>query len=122
MSTGGTIDAEAGNIAEGGDAGEVDLVVVTMTFDAADPDRLLAVLSKYVVVSRGHEGCRNIDLVASATVPGRFLILQKWASPQVQRAHFDSAEMVEMAQSCAGLLVDPPTIDLCEPISAHDLH
>jgi quinol monooxygenase YgiN len=122
MSTGGTIDAEAKDAGDAGDAGEVDLVVVTMTFDAAEPERLLSVLSKYVVVSRGHEGCRNIDLVASATVPGRFVILQKWASPEAQRAHFDSAEMVEMAQSCVGLLVDPPTIDLCEPISAHDLN
>jgi quinol monooxygenase YgiN len=101
---------------------EVDLVVVTMTFDTADPDPLLALLSKYVVVSRGQPGCRNIDLVASATVPGRFVIVQKWDSPAAQRAHFDSAEMVEMAQGCTGLLSAPPAIDLYEPISAHDLH
>lgn len=100
---------------------DVDLVVVTMTFDAADPERLLALLSKYVVVSRGHDGCRNIDLVASATVPGRFLVVQKWATPHAQREHFDSPAMVEMAQGCTGLLTGPPAIDLYEPISAHDL-
>ncbi len=33
---------------------EVDLTLVTLTFDAADPDRLLGVLAKYVVMSRGH--------------------------------------------------------------------
>jgi quinol monooxygenase YgiN len=101
---------------------EVDLVLVTMTFDAGDPEHLLGVLSKYVVVSRGHPGCRNIDLVASATVPGRFLVVQKWDSPEHQRAHFDSPEMVDMAQSCTALLAGPPTIDLFEPISAHDLN
>ena len=93
-----------------------------MTFDASDIDRLLSVLSKYVVVSRGHTGCRNIDLAASATTPGRFLIIQKWETPRDQQRHFDSDEMVAMARSCDGLLSHPPTIDLFEPISAHDLH
>ena len=102
-------------------ADEVELAIVTMTFDASDAERLLPVLAKYVVVSRGHPGCRNIDLCASVTTPNRFVIIQKWASMEAQRAHFDSTEMVDMAQSCAGLLTGPPTIDLLDGISAHDL-
>ena len=100
---------------------EVELAIVTMVFDASDPDRLLSVLAKYVVLSRGQDGCRNIDLCASATKPGRFVIVQKWESPEAQRVHFDSPEMVEMARACDGLLVAPPQIDLLEAISAHDL-
>ncbi len=95
--------------------------MVTMTFDASDPERLQGVLARYVVVSRGHAGCRNIDLALSATTPQRFVVIEKWESPDAQRAHFDSPEMVEMAASCAGLLASPPKIDLLEPISAHDL-
>jgi quinol monooxygenase YgiN len=102
-------------------ADEVELTVVTMDFRAADADRLMPVLSKYVVLSRGHEGCRNIDFCASVTRPGRFLIIEKWDSPQAQRAHFDSDDMVEMAKACEGLLSRPPDIDLLEGISAHDL-
>lgn len=97
------------------------MVLVTMTFDAADPDRVLAILAKYVVLSRGHPGCRNIDLAASATRPGRLVVHQKWESTSAQRAHFDSSEMVEMAEACRGLLTTRPDIDLLEPISAHDL-
>lgn len=100
---------------------EVDLTLVTMTFDASDIEGLVGVLSKYVVVSRGHAGCRNIDLAASATTPGRFVIIQKWETPVDQQRHFDSTEMVSMARSCEGLLSRPPSIDLLEPISAHDL-
>jgi quinol monooxygenase YgiN len=100
---------------------EVDLTIVTLVFEAADPERLLPILSKYVVVSRGHPGCRNIDLAASATVAGRFVIIQKWESSEAQQAHFDSPEMVEMAGSCSGLLSSPPRIDLLFGISAHDL-
>jgi len=92
-----------------------------MAFQASDADRLLAVLAKYVVVSRGAPGCRNIDLCASATRDDRFLVIEKWASPEAQRTHFDSPEMVEMAESCRGLLAVPPDIDLFDGISAHDL-
>ena len=100
---------------------DVELTIVTLRFDAADADRLLRVLSKYVVLTRMHPGCRNVDLCASVTTPQRFLVVEKWATPAAQRAHFDSAEMVEMAEACRGLLAGPPDIDLLEGISAHDL-
>jgi len=103
---------------------EVELTIVTMTFRATEAGaaRLMPVLSKYVVLSRNHPGCRNIDLCASVTSPDRFTIIEKWDSPEVQRAHFDSSEMIEMAESCQGLLSAPPEIDLLEGISAHDLN
>jgi quinol monooxygenase YgiN len=100
---------------------DVELTIVTMTFDASDPAALIGVLSKYVVVSRGAPGCRNIDLCGSVTTPNRFLVIQKWDSPETQQAHFDSPEMVEMAEACRGVLSRPPTIDLYEGLSAHDL-
>jgi quinol monooxygenase YgiN len=105
-------------------ADDVDLTVVTLRLDAVDEPaaaQLLGVLSKYVVLARGHDGCRNIDLVASVTHPGRFLLIQKWESPQAQQAHFDSPDMVEMAEACRGLLSRAPDVDLWEGISAHDL-
>ena len=102
-------------------ADEPELTLVTMVFDAADPARLAPVLARYVVVSRGHEGCRNIDLAASVTHPGRFVVVQKWDSNEAQAAHFDSEDMVALAEACRGLLTGPPAIDLLDPISAHDL-
>ena len=102
-------------------AGDVELTIVTMTFEAADHDGLLSVLSKYVVLSRQQPGCRNIDLCGGLTTPGRYLVIQKWETPEAQRAHFDSREMVEMAEACVGLLAAPPDIDLLDGVSAHDL-
>ncbi len=102
-------------------ADEVDLTMVTMTFDAVDPGSLQSVLARYVVVSRGHKGCRNIDLAMSSTRSNRFVIVQKWESPEDQQAHFDSADMVTMAEGCKGLLADAPDIDLLDAISVHDL-
>jgi len=106
-----------------GDTGTVplELVVVTMSFAAADASALVAVLAKYVVLTRMQPGCRNVDLCASATTAGRLLVIQKWESPAAQRAHFDSDVMVEMARSCEGLLTAPPDIDLWDAANAHDL-
>jgi quinol monooxygenase YgiN len=85
------------------------------------PAGLAAVLAKYVVLTRMQDGCRNVDLCASVTHPGRYLIVQKWESPGAQRAHFDDPVMVEMAQACNGLLSAAPDIDLWDGASAHDL-
>jgi quinol monooxygenase YgiN len=103
----------------GGDVGE--LTVVTLIFDASDESKLLDVLARYVVVARSHPGCRNIDLCASVTVPSRYVVIEKWASAAAQRAHFDSPDMVAMAEACKGLLTAPPAIDLLTGVSAHDL-
>jgi quinol monooxygenase YgiN len=103
------------------DEREAETTIVTMTFEATDADALLGVLAKYVVLTRGHDGCRNVDLCLSGTSPDRFVVVQKWEHPDHQRRHFDSPEMVEMARACTGLLASPPAIDLLEGISAHDL-
>ena len=100
---------------------EPEPVMVTMRFEAGDLEALTSILAKYVVISRSNPGCRNIDLVSSATTRGRLLVVEKWDSIDAQRAHFDSAEMVEMARSCEGILTEPPDIDLYEGISMHDL-
>lgn len=104
------------------ESAEIELTVVTMRFDASDEDALLAVLAKYIVLTRMVDGCRNVDLCSSVTRPGRHLIIQKWDSPETQQAHFDSDIMVEMARSCTGLLTGPPDIDLWDGNSAHDLN
>jgi quinol monooxygenase YgiN len=101
--------------------GHIELTIVTMRFDAADAAALMAILSKYVVLTRMEPGCRNVDLCASVTQPGRYLVIQKWDSAVAQRAHFDRKVMVEMAESCIGLLIAAPDIDLWDGPSAHDL-
>lgn len=102
---------------------DVELVIVTMAFDALSgaEGELGAVLARYVVVSRAQPGCRNIDLCASVTRTGRLVVISKWESLDAQQAHFDSPEMVLMAESCRGLLAGPPDIDLLSGVSAHDL-
>lgn len=105
----------------GGPQTELEPVMVVMSFRTEQPAALADILANYVVVSRGRPGCRNIDLTASMTETGRFVIVEKWDSADDQRAHFDAEEMVSMAKAAVPLLSAEPDIDLFEGVSMHDL-
>ena len=102
---------------------DVSLAVVAGIFDARQGAEaaLASVLAHYVVLSRTSPGCRNIDLVASLTTPGRFLVYEKWESADHQRAHLTSVVTEDMAAAALPLLAGPPDLGLFEAISAHDL-
>ena len=103
--------------------GDVEVAVLTATFTArpgSEPD-LAAVLSRYVVLARGEPGCRNVDLLISATESGEFFVIEKWDSAEIARAHLDTELMTGMAEAAVPLLAKQPKIDLLDTISAHDL-
>ena len=106
---------------ESTETAESDVTLVTMRFATSDPARSSAALARYVVLTRSHPGCINVDLCASATDPSVLVVLQKWETAASQRAHFDSDDMVRMASDLQGLLTAAPAIELLDPISAHDL-
>ena len=102
---------------------EVEIIVVAGLYQARSGKEaeLAAVLSRYVVLSRSVTGVRNIDLVISASTPGRFLVIEKWDDAGAQRGHLDNEIMVTMATQSAPLLTGPPDLELYDVISAHDL-
>jgi quinol monooxygenase YgiN len=102
---------------------DVDLAVVLGSFEARTGRHgdLAAVLAKYVVLTRRHSACRNVDLIASGSRPGRLVVIEKWEGADDARAHLDAPETVEMAQAARDVLARPPDLDLYESISAQDL-
>lgn len=102
---------------------DVELAVVLAVFEARTGrlESLGALLARYVVLTRGAAECRNVDLVTSVIEPARFVVIEKWASAEAQRAHMDAPETVALAEDCRDLLSGPPRFDLCEAVSAHDL-
>ena len=101
---------------------DLEIALLKLTFHATEPDLLVPGLSKYVVMTRKETQCRNADLCVSFTDPNQFVIIEKWESDDAARAHFDSPVMVEMAESCSGILAERPDIDLLQGLSAHDLN
>jgi quinol monooxygenase YgiN len=99
----------------------IETTLLQLTFTTDDVKGLLAILSKYVVMTRSETGCRNVDLCGSFTDSNKFIIIEKWDSEIAARSHFDSDVMIEMAKNCSDLLTKQPEIDLLEGISAHDL-
>ena len=102
---------------------DVQIWVVAGRFQARSGREadLAGVLARYVVLTRGVDGCRNVDLVASTGTPGRFLVIEKWEDADAQRAHLDAPVMVDMATAATPLLATAPDLDLYEAISAQDL-
>jgi quinol monooxygenase YgiN len=102
---------------------EVEISVVAGLFQARSGKEaeLAAVLARYVVLTRSVTGCRNVDLVSSASTAGRFLVVEKWDDAGAQREHLDSDAMVTMATQAGPLLTAPPDLELYDVISAHDL-
>jgi quinol monooxygenase YgiN len=98
--------------------------MLVASFDArpGGEEALLASLSRYVVMTRHEPGCRNVDLVASVTHGGRFVVIEKWESADAVQGHLDSPLMTEMARAAIPALASKPTIDLYDSISAHDLN
>jgi quinol monooxygenase YgiN len=106
-----------------GAGSDTEIALLTASFDARPgaEEALLAALSRYVVMTRHEPECRNVDLVASVTHPGRFLVVEKWESAVAVQAHLDSTLMTEMAKAALPALAAKPEIDLYDPISAYDL-
>jgi quinol monooxygenase YgiN len=102
---------------------EVEIWMVTGRFHArvGREAELGAALARYVVLTRSVPGCRNVDLALSASVPGRYLVVEKWDDPDAQRAHLDADVTVEMATTVRPLLAEAPELELHEGISAYDL-
>ena len=81
---------------------------------------LIAALARYVVLTRHEPACRNVDLVASVTQGGRFVVIEKWDSAAAVQEHLDSDLMTQMANEVLPALATKPAIDLYDTISAHD--
>ena len=102
---------------------DVELTVVAGTFVARSGKEadLAAVLARYVVLTRSVAGCRNVDLMASTSTPGRFLMVEKWDDAEAQTAHLNGDVMVTMATEATNLLAGPPDLDLYDAVSVYDL-
>jgi len=102
---------------------DVELTVVAGTFVARSGKEaeLAAVLARYVVLTRSVTGCRNVDLMASTSEPGRFLMVEKWDDEQAQKDHLNGEIMVTMATEATNLLAGPPDLDLYDAVSVYDL-
>jgi len=106
-----------------GRAPEVELAIVGGAFvaETGKEDQLAYALARYVVLARMEEGCRNIDLVTSVTVPGMFMVWEKWESPSHRQRHFENRTASDLADAVRDLVREPPQFDIFDAISAHDL-
>lgn len=65
-------------------------VVATIPASAGSEDGIRAALSTLVEATRQEEGCVSYDLFESASAPGTFVTLERWADQAALDAHFST--------------------------------
>ncbi len=93
----------------------------TFVANADDVATLAGLLSRWVVMTRGEPGCRNVDLLASTTQAATFRVIEKWVDGDAMQRHLDSPATAELATEIVPVLAEAPSFELYDAVSAHDL-
>ncbi len=65
----------------------VDLTVILTAKDLADLPELRELLTTQVVMSRAEPGCVRFEAFESQTVPGTFIVVERWESEAALDVH-----------------------------------
>jgi quinol monooxygenase YgiN len=65
----------------------VDLTVILTAKDVAHVPELRELLATQVVLSRKEPGCVRFEALESQTVPGTFIVVERWESDAALDAH-----------------------------------
>ena len=79
------------------------IVAGDIEIDPAHRDRATEAATRMMAATRQEEGCLEYTIAADIDDAGRFVILEKWASPAALEAHFATPHMAEFQGAMAGL-------------------
>ncbi len=77
-------------------AGDVEI-------DPSNRDAAIEAARKVMAATREEPGCLEYTISADVDDPGRFVILERWASPEALEAHFATPHMAEFQAAMGGL-------------------
>jgi quinol monooxygenase YgiN len=77
-------------------AGDVEI-------DPAKREEGFAAARKVMAATRAEPGCLEYTIAADLDDPARFVIFEKWASPEALESHFETPHMAEFQAAMAGL-------------------
>jgi len=77
-------------------AGDVEI-------DPANRDAALEAARAVMAATRQEEGCLEYTIAADVDDPARFVIIERWASPEALEAHFETPHMAAFQSAMAGL-------------------
>lgn len=77
-------------------AGEVEI-------DPSNHDDAIEAARNVMAATREEEGCLEYTIAADLDDPARFVIVERWASPDALEAHFATPHMAEFQAAMGGL-------------------
>jgi quinol monooxygenase YgiN len=81
-----------------------------------DVDRALPVLETAITATHAEPGCITYALHRDVEDASRFVIVEKWASPEALAEHAQTPHLKQLFADLGPLLAAPPTIVRTEPI------
>ena len=80
------------------------LLIVAGDVEIDPANRAAAIEAARVVMTatRQEEGCLEYTIAADVENPARFVIVEKWASPEALEAHFETPHMAEFQTAMGG--------------------
>jgi len=95
----------------------MSLVVTALVSVRPDAiDAALPVLETAITATHGEPGCIAYALHRDIKDPARFVIVEKWASPEALAEHGETPHIKQLFADLGPLLAAPPTIVHTEPL------
>jgi quinol monooxygenase YgiN len=83
-------------------------------------DAALPILETAITATHGEAGCISYALHRDVEDPARFVIVEKWASPEALAEHAETPHLKQLFTDLGPLLTAPPTIVRAEPVPIGD--
>jgi quinol monooxygenase YgiN len=83
-------------------------------------EQALAALTAGIEATHGEEGCVAYALHEDIETPGRFVIVEKWATAAALDEHAQTSHLKAMFTAVGPLLLAPPTIVRSAPLPVGD--
>ena len=91
-------------------------VVATIEAKPDGVEKIRAILTELVKSARTEQGCSAYDLYESASAPGTFVTVERWASQADLDRHLQAPELQQTIADVSDLLAAPPGIHPLLPI------
>ncbi|WP_431958352.1 putative quinol monooxygenase [Nocardia lijiangensis] len=96
------------------------VVVATMVAKPGQEELVETTLRAAAPAVHAEPGCLLYALHRKAGEPGRFVMIEKWASKEALRAHGQGAALREVGAALGEALAGPPEVSVFEPLPAGD--
>jgi quinol monooxygenase YgiN len=96
------------------------VVAATVQVKPESQDEALAAITTAIEATHGEEGCIAYALHRDNDDPTRFVILEKWATPEALKEHGETPHLKALFGVLGPLLAIPPTIIYTAPLPVGD--